>query len=118
MQEGRVLSPAGPATDSTIYVLNVLWFKPGGAERYGDYLAASRPIVEAFGGEFLEPFVAVEAWEGEIDADLIFYGRYPSRDALLAMLASDEYRAIFHIRQEAVERAMTSICTAARTPAS
>lgn len=105
-----------PAPDTTIYVLNVLWFKPGGAERYQEYLAASRPLVERVGGTFLEPFRAVEAWEGDIDADLIFYGRYPSRDALLTMVASDEYQAVSPLREAAVERSMTSICTRSSPP--
>ncbi len=61
----------------------------------------------------MEPWL--EAWEGDIDADLIFYGRYPSKEALLDMLASDGYQAILHLCQEAVERSMTTICAAAPT---
>ena len=105
-----------PTPDTTIYELNILWFKPGGAERYQEYLAASRPLVERLGGTFLEPYTAVEAWEGDIDADLIFYGRYPSKAALLAMLASDEYQAVYPLREAAVERSMTSICTLSSPP--
>ena len=82
-----------PGADRTVYVLNVLWFKPGGAARYQDYLAASRPLVERLGGAFLEPFTVTEALEGGIDADMVFYGRYPSRRALMDMLASPEYQA-------------------------
>ncbi len=107
------MTPVSATSDTTIYVLNVLWFKPGGAERYQDYLAASRPLVEGRGGRFLEPYTVLEAWEGDIDADLVFYGRYPSKEALLDMLSSDEYQAIAHLRQEAVERSMTSICATA-----
>jgi uncharacterized protein (DUF1330 family) len=100
-------------SDTTIYVLNVLWFKPGGAERYQEYLAASRPLVEALGGAFLEPYTVLEAWEGEVDADLVFYGRYPSKAALLEMLASEAYQAVYPLREAAVERSFTSICAAA-----
>lgn len=99
--------------DRTVYVLNALWFKPGGAERYAEYLDASRPLVEALGGAFLEPFEVTNALEGGFDPDLIFYGRYPSEEALFEMLASPEYQAIFHLREEAVERSTTSLCRAA-----
>ena len=101
---------AGAHDDGTIYVLNVLWFKPGGAERYQDYLDATRPLVEGLGGAFLEPFTVVNALEGPVDADLVFFGRYPSQEALFAMLESPEYQAVFHLREEAVERSFTSIC--------
>jgi len=99
--------------DTTVYVLNVLWFKPGGAARYQYYLDATRPIVEGLGGAFLESYTVVNALEGPVDADLVFYGRYPSQEALFAMLESPEYQAVFHLREEAVERSFTSLCALA-----
>lgn len=102
--------------DPTVYVLNALWFKPGMASRYTEYLNASRPIVEAIGGAFLEPFAVSNALEGGFDPDLVFYGRYPSEEALWAMLASPEYQAVYHLREEAVERSVTSLCRAAELP--
>jgi uncharacterized protein (DUF1330 family) len=99
--------------DDTVYVLNVLWFRPGGSQRYRDYIAAARPLVEARGGAFLEPYEVAEAWQGDLDADLVFYGRYPSKEVLLEMLTSDEYQRVATIRDEAVERSITSLCRAA-----
>lgn len=110
------MSEQPTADDTTIYVLNVLWFKPGGAERYQGYLHATRPIVEGLGGAFLEPYTVVNALEGPVDADLVFYGRYPSQAALFSMLESPEYQAAFHLREEAVERSFTSICKPAPHP--
>ena len=103
--------------DETVFVLNVIWFKPGGAARYAEYLDAARPIVEGLGGAFLEPYRVVNALEGGLDADLVFYGRYPSEEALFGMLSSPEYQAIYHLRDEAVERSITSLCQPADLPA-
>jgi uncharacterized protein (DUF1330 family) len=102
--------------DPTVYVLNVIWFAPGGAELYARYLEATRPLVEAMGGAFLEPFQVVDALEGGLDADLVFYGRYPSREALWGMLASDEYQEAYRLREQAVARSITSLCRPANLP--
>jgi uncharacterized protein (DUF1330 family) len=33
-----------------VLVANILWFQDGGRQRYDDYLAAARPMVESVGG--------------------------------------------------------------------
>ncbi len=95
--------------DSCIAVLNMLWFKPGGRQRYDEYLEAARPIVERVGGHYVTPrFVPEEAVEGDFLPDLIFIGHYPSPDALFSLIADPDYRAPSAIRCEAVERSVTT----------
>lgn len=100
----------GPVEINTgIAVLNMLWFQPGGGERYDDYLAAARPHVEAVGGHYVSPrFVPERAIEGEFEPDLIFIGHYPSREALHSLIANPDYLEAAHIRNEAVQRSVTT----------
>ena len=60
-------------SDDSIYMLNVLWFKPdGGADRYKEYLKAAGPISAKHGGNKLDSYVPETAIIGQFDADLVF----------------------------------------------
>jgi uncharacterized protein (DUF1330 family) len=92
-----------------IAVFNMLWFEPGGRERYDEYLAAAKPLVEAVGGRFVTPrFVPEVAVEGDLRPDLIFIGNYPSRDAVFALVGGADYQEAAAIRSAAVQRSCTT----------
>ena len=92
-----------------VVVLNLLWLRPGGRERYDEYLTAVAPVVEGIGGRLLSPrFVPDRAVEGDLLPDLLFIGNYPSLDAVMEMTASDAYRGPAELREAAVERSMTT----------
>jgi uncharacterized protein (DUF1330 family) len=92
-----------------IAVLNMLWLRPGGGERYDDYLEATRPQVEAVGGSYVVPrFRPDRAIEDDVAPDMIFIGHYPSTDALFAVVSAPEYEQHAKIRAEAVERSLTT----------
>lgn len=92
-----------------IVVLNMLWFNPGGRARYGDYLHAAQPFVEAVGGHYVTPqFVPEQAIEGDFQPDLIFIGHYPSRQALDELITNPDYLQAAQIRSEAVDRSVTT----------
>ncbi len=92
-----------------IAILNILWFEPGGRERYDEYLTAARPLVEAVGGRYIAPrFVPQQAIEDAFDPDLIFIGNYPSRAALEALVTNAEYIEVSKSRGEAVRRSCTT----------
>jgi uncharacterized protein (DUF1330 family) len=95
--------------ESGIAVLNLLWFKDGGRRRYDDYLEAARPLVEDVGGHYVSPrFVPELAVEGGLHPDLVFIGRYPSREALVEVISDPRYAEAARIRSEAVERSVAT----------
>lgn len=86
-------------------MLNLLRFKPdGGRQRYEEYGAAVAPLLEkvggriAFVGEASPPLLGTEQW------DLVALVEYPSRQAFLDMVGSEEYRAVEHLRSEALDK--------------
>ena len=101
---------AGPMDlEPGIAVLNMLWFHPGGRERYDEYLEAARPLVEGVGGRYASPrYVPDAAIEDDVVPDLVFIGNYPSTDAVVSMVSSSDYERVAPIRTEAVARSMTT----------
>jgi len=94
---------AGDGTPVTM--LNLLAFKPdGGRERYEEYGAAVAPLLEKVGGRIVwlgeasPPLLGKESW------NLVALVEYPSRQAFLDMVGSEEYQAIGHLRDEALAR--------------
>jgi uncharacterized protein (DUF1330 family) len=93
------------AAEGPVVMLNLLDFKhDGGAERYAEYAQAVAPLLERVGGRVLfsgsgcTPLIGPSKW------DLVALVEYPSRQAFLDMVGSEEYRAIAHLRTEALER--------------
>ena len=93
------------AGDGPVVMLNLLAFKPdGGRERYEEYGAAVAPLLEKAGGRIVSlgdagmPVLGDERW------DLVILVEYPTRQAFLDMVGSEEYLAIAHLRSEALER--------------
>lgn len=106
----------GEAGDGAVCMLNLLRFRPdGGREAYAEYGAGVLPLLSALGGEVV--------WQGRADSvvigddeadawDLVVVVRYPSRDAFLAMVTSDEYAAIAAHRRRALVDSRLIACTA------
>jgi uncharacterized protein (DUF1330 family) len=88
-----------------VVMLNLLAFTPeGGRERYGEYGAAVAPLVERAGGRILFAGTPATALLGDDSWDLVALVEYPTRQAFLEMIGSEEYRAIAHLRSEALVR--------------
>lgn len=90
-------------------MLNLLKFKPdGGAERYAEYGAATAPLLEKVGGRVLYAGAGAERLLGDEsgDWDMVLLVEYANRQALMDMTASEEYRAIQHLRTEALTRSV------------
>ncbi len=86
-----------------VVMLNLLAFKAdGGRGRYEEYGEAVAPLLEkaggriAFLGEPSPPLLGQGVW------DLVVLVEYPSRQAFLDMIGSDDYAAIAHLRSEAL----------------
>jgi uncharacterized protein (DUF1330 family) len=89
----------GPVT-----MLNLLAYKPaGGRERYAEYVAAVSPLVERLGGRLVFQGAAAPALIGGQSWDEVLLVEYPSRRDFLEMIRSPEYRAIAHLRTEALD---------------
>ncbi len=84
-------------------MLNLLRFRPdGGRERYEEYGAAVAPLLEKVGARVAFLGEATLALIGDASWDLVLLVEYPTRQAFLDMVGSEEYRAIEHLRSEAL----------------
>lgn len=102
-QEGFAAFSERAGDGSPVVMLNLLRFKPdGGAERYAEYSAAVMPIVEALGGRVVWAGVPATALLGGDSWDMVALVEYPTRQAFLEMIGSEEYQAIGHLRTEAL----------------
>ena len=92
-----------------VVMLNLLRFKEGGRESYGEYAAAvAERFLPRVGGEVLyagDGRTALVAEDGQAwDAVLIV--KYPSRAAFSRMVADPEYQEVTRLRTEALEEAV------------
>lgn len=95
---------AARARDGTpVVMLNLLRFEPdGGRERYEEYGAAVAPLLERVGGQVRFLGQATPPLLGGGPWDLVLLVEYPTRQAFLEMVGSEEYKAISHLRTEAL----------------
>jgi uncharacterized protein (DUF1330 family) len=102
-QEGCAAFAERAGDGAPVVMLNLLRFKPdGGAELYAEYGAAVTPMVEAAGGRVVFAGAPATALLGAGRWDLVALVEYPTRQAFLDMIASEEYRAVGHLRTEAL----------------
>ncbi len=103
-QDGFAAFSGRAGEGAPVVMLNLLRFKPdGGAERYAEYGDAVAPLLEQVGGRIVWGGSSAEPLLGEDRWNLVLLVEYPSRQAFLDMIASPEYRAIGHLRTEALE---------------
>lgn len=102
-QKGFTAFAARADDGTSVVMLNLLAFRPeGGRERYEEYGAAVAPLLEKAGGKIVWYGTPAKALLGERSWDLVVLVEYPTRQAFLDMVASEEYRAIEHLRSEAL----------------
>jgi uncharacterized protein (DUF1330 family) len=99
---------ARPA-DVPVLMVNLLRFAPdGGAERYARYGREVAPHLERAGGRVVYAGRAPEFVIGDGPRpwwDAILVVEYPSPQAFLAMVTSEDYAAVHEHRAAALERA-------------
>jgi uncharacterized protein (DUF1330 family) len=92
-------------------MLNALWFKPdGGAARYHQYLNASAPYAEKYGGSAETIAVPQGDIFGDFDADLVFFVRWPDKQAFLNLVNDPDYRKVARLREEAIMKSYLVPC--------
>ena len=95
-------------TGGPVVMLNLLSYKPdGGRESYEAYGAKALPFLQEAGAEILFAGEAASPLIGEESAnwDSVILVRYPSVQAFLDMVTSEDYQAIIHLRTEGLDRA-------------
>jgi uncharacterized protein (DUF1330 family) len=97
--------------DERLFMLNALWFKPdGGAEKYNEYLQAAGPFVAKHGGKSAGAYVPEVNIIGKFDADLVFFVEWPNEKAFTQFIQDPGYRAVSHLRQEAIRDSLLIRC--------
>ena len=98
-----------------VVMLNLLEFAPeGGAESYRHYGEGVVPILNRIGAKVLWQGSADSVVIGDRDADrwdTVVLVQYPSRQAFLDMVASEEYQAIAGRRSQALVDSRLIACT-------
>ena len=93
------------ADKGPVVMLNLLKFKAdGGEEAYGKYADGVGKIVASYGGKVIYVGRAAELMVGSEEWDAVVLVQYPTRKALMDMFNSPEYQAIYHYRDEGLER--------------
>jgi uncharacterized protein (DUF1330 family) len=104
-QEGFAAFAERAGDGTPVVMLNLLSFHAeGGRERYEKYGAAVAPLLEKAGGRIVWLGAPATALLGEGSWDLVVLVEYPTRQAFLDMVGSDEYREIEHLRTEALAK--------------
>jgi uncharacterized protein (DUF1330 family) len=102
-QEGFAAFAARAGDGTPVVMLNLLAFQPdGGRERYEEYGAAVAPLLERAGGKIVWFGAPAGPLLGDGSWDLVVLVEYPTRQAFLDMVGSEEYRAIEYLRSEAL----------------
>lgn len=90
--------------EAKIWMLNLLRFANSeGRDSYQRYVEAVKVLVEDRGGSILLRSRGEATMIGPDTWDEVLVIEYPSRSAFLGMVSSEEYRAIAHFRQDAIE---------------
>lgn len=113
--EGAVHRFVAQAPEDPVVMLNLLRFRrDGGRERYAEYLRLAGEVTAELGirvvyvGTGLPPLVA----EAGQEWDAVLLVSYPSRRVFGRLVDDPRYRAVAHLRQEALEEAVLQPTTA------
>ncbi len=105
--ENDSLAELLPDIEGPIVMVNFLRFKPGGGSKsYGKYASAFAEMLEAAGGKFVFQGRVEGKIVGDVDWHAIALVEYPSRQSVIDILASPEYDAIHHWREDGLEQTL------------
>jgi uncharacterized protein (DUF1330 family) len=106
---------AAAVDDGPVVMLNLLKFKPGGADSYTRYGDAAREMIEARGGSLVWSGRAEQVLIGDPAAgwDAVLLVQYPSRRAFIEMVSTPEYLAAHRDREAGLERTIVVACSPA-----
>ena len=97
--------------DTPFLMLNALWFKPdGGAAMYKEYLKGALPFVEKYGASAENISTPQGDIFGDFDADIVFFVRWPNKQAFLNLVADPDYRKVARLRENAITKSILAPC--------
>ena len=97
--------------DTPFLMLNALWFKPeGGAEMYRQYMKAAFPFTEKYGASAENISTPQGDLFGDFDADLVFFVRWPDKQAFLNLISDPDYRKVARLRENAITKSYLVPC--------
>lgn len=103
--------------EGPIHMLNLLRYtKDGGRESYAKYSEHMRPLLEKSGGKPIFRASGQATVVGGEEWDDMFIVEYPSKDAFVKMILSDEYQAGAHLRHGALEDSRLNCMQATEIP--
>jgi uncharacterized protein (DUF1330 family) len=103
---------AESTSSEPVVMLNLLAFNDeAGYPRYVEYMRAVAPLLTKAGGKVLYQGRGDELLIGYAGWDMVLLVQYPSRSAFTEMVNSAEYRAIAHLREEALSRSLLQATT-------
>lgn len=86
-------------------MLNLLKFQPrGGVASYRECIRRVTPILQRIGARMVFAGPVTSTVIGDQSWDSILLVEYPSRKTFANMVTSGEYQAIYHFREQALER--------------
>lgn len=88
-----------------VVMLNLLKFQPrGGVASYRECIRRVTPILQRIGARMVFAGPVTSTVIGDQSWDSILLVEYPSRKTFADMVTSAEYQAIYHFREQALER--------------
>lgn len=100
--------------DNRVFIMHSIWYKPGGASKYREYLQKALPMVEAADGRKLRSLEPERALVGDFDADLVFFIEFPSWELYKKFVTSAEHRKLAYLRESAVDKMVIVKCARPR----
>lgn len=99
-------------TDASVYLVVTSTPNPGKEEQIQDYVSQVTPILVRAGGEPVGRYAAIEQLGGDGGPKAMSAMKFPSTEAIKAAFATDEFKALAVLRDDAFSRVDQMICAA------
>jgi uncharacterized protein (DUF1330 family) len=86
-----------------VVLVNLIRLKPGGEDAYRRYGEAVGPLLARHGAELIYAGAAAGTLIGDEDWDFAAVTRYPTREALAALVRDPEFAATTPLRHDALD---------------
>jgi uncharacterized protein (DUF1330 family) len=94
-----------PKSDTAVFMLNLMKFKPDGGEQAyrKKYASVVVPMIKNRGGQIVYALKAEQLLVGEEQYDRVPLVMYPSKEVFQEMILSEEYQAVSHHRSNSLK---------------
>jgi len=99
-------------SDSSAYLVVTSIPRPDKAEQLQQYASQVMPLLIKGGGKPVARYDVIEQLGGEGGPKIVSVVKFPSAQAIKDVFASDEFKSLADLRDEAVSRVDQMICSA------